>query len=62
VIESQPVEYRCRCSRDGLLEKLGTLAASDIEELLDDNGECEAVCAFCNTSYVYSADELTAAN
>jgi molecular chaperone Hsp33 len=62
VLESQAVEYRCRCSREGLLEKLGTLAAVDIEELLDDEGECEAVCAFCNASYVYSADELTAAS
>lgn len=62
VIEAQPVEFRCRCRRDGLLETLMTLAASDLEGLLDDSGQCEAICAFCNTTYVYSAEELTAAN
>ncbi len=62
VIESQAVEYRCRCSRQRLLEKLVPLAAVQLEDLLDADGRCEATCAFCNSKYLYSAEELTATN
>lgn len=62
VIETQAVEYRCRCNRARLLEKLVPLAEHDLEALLDADGRCEATCAFCNAKYLYSADELSAAN
>ncbi len=62
VIETQAVEYRCRCSREKLLEKLVPLAERDLEALLDEDGRCEATCAFCNAKYLYEADELKPTN
>ncbi len=62
VMSSQTLEYRCRCSREGLLDKLRPLAERDLEALLDVDGKCEATCAFCNARYLYSAEELSAAN
>ncbi len=62
VLERQPIEYRCRCDRESLLEKLRPLAHRDLEALLDEDGRCEATCAFCNARYLFSAEELTEAN
>ncbi len=62
VIEAQAIEYRCRCSRERLLEKLVPLAERDLDALLDEDGRCEATCAFCNAKYLYAADELTTTN
>ena len=62
VLETQSLEYRCRCSREGLLEKLRPLAERELDSLLDEDGRCEATCAFCNARYLFGADELTAAN
>ena len=59
VLESQVLDYRCRCSRESLREKLLPMAREDLSALVDESGRCEAVCAFCNARYVYSADELT---
>jgi molecular chaperone Hsp33 len=62
VLESQTIEYRCRCSRAALLDKLRPLARHDLEALLDVDGRCEATCAFCDARYLYTADELATAN
>ncbi len=62
VLETQAIEYRCRCSREKLLAKLIPLAERELDALLDADGRCEATCAFCNARYLYTADELTAAN
>lgn len=62
VLETQALDYRCGCSREGLLERLRPIADEELEALLDDDGRCEAVCAFCNSRYVFAIEELTAAN
>lgn len=58
VVEVQPLEYRCRCSRESLLDQLRPLAREDIAQLLDDDGSCEALCAFCGSRYLYAPAEL----
>ena len=57
-----PLEYRCRCDRESLLDKLLPLAVQDLASLIDESGRCLADCAFCGSQYVFSADELGAAN
>lgn len=57
-LERFPLSYSCRCHRDQLREQLQTIAAADLEAVVDDTGLCEAVCAFCGERYVFSSDEL----
>lgn len=57
-IDSLPVAYHCRCSRDSLLSKLQPLAESEGQTLLNVGRACEAVCAFCGETYRFSALEL----
>ncbi len=60
VVEREPLAYRCRCSRESLLEKLLPIAQREPQELLGEEGRCEAICAFCGARYVYTSEELTA--
>ncbi len=62
VLEEIPVAYRCRCSRESLLDQLLTLGRADLESVIDDDGECEAVCAFCGAVYRFPIGELLASN
>jgi molecular chaperone Hsp33 len=58
VKEIRPLRYRCRCSRERLLNHLTLLPAEDRDYLRADDGAIEADCAFCGTRYRYTPEEL----
>jgi len=58
VKETTPVRYRCRCSRERLLEHLALLSAEDREYLRREDGTVDADCVFCGTHYIFNAEEL----
>ena len=58
VVESRPLRYRCRCSRERLYRHLALLAAEDRDHLRDERGEIVADCAFCAAQYRFLPEEL----
>jgi molecular chaperone Hsp33 len=58
VKEVRPLRYRCRCSRERLLNHLTLLSAEDRDYLRADDGAIEADCAFCGTRFRYIPEEL----
>ena len=58
VLETGGVRFRCRCSRESLLDRLFTLSHEDRAELADSDGRIEAECAYCGAHYLYLAAEL----
>ena len=58
VKEVRHLRYRCRCSRERLLNHLTLLPAEDRDYLKADDGAIEADCAFCGTKYRYTPEEL----
>jgi len=59
VKEVRPLRYRCRCSRDRLLNHLVLLPMEDRDYLKADDGAIEADCAFCGTRYRFAPEELS---
>ena len=59
VKEVRPLRYRCRCSRDRLLNHLALLSMEDRDYLKADDGAIEADCAFCGTRYRFAPEELS---
>ena len=55
--ESLPVEFKCRCSRERILDALASLDAHSLEEMSHDE-ITEAHCQFCNTTNKITADEI----
>jgi molecular chaperone Hsp33 len=55
---TQPLRYRCRCSRERLQQHLVLLNAEDREFLTEEDGAIEADCVFCGNHYRLTAEEL----
>src|SRR3954454_5234206 len=57
VFDTQPLEARCRCSRERIAGILRSLSRDDIEEMRSDP-VTTVTCEFCNTRYEFTADDL----
>lgn len=51
-------KYSCNCSRDRMERNLISLGQKEIQEIIDEQGEAEVVCHFCNTKYIFTKDDL----
>jgi molecular chaperone Hsp33 len=58
VKEVSPLRYRCRCSRERLLQHLVMLTAEDREYLRREDGTIDADCVFCGTHYLFTSEDL----
>ncbi len=57
-LERFPLLYSCRCRRETLVDQIRHLSEQDLDEISDENGRFEAVCAFCGSSYELDRVEL----
>jgi molecular chaperone Hsp33 len=57
VFRTQPVEARCRCSRERIRRILRSFPREDIEEMRQEP-VTTVTCEFCNTRYEFTADDL----
>ena len=58
VVEESPVEYRCYCSRDRVTRALISMGREELSALIEEQGEAELTCQFCDKVYHYSKEEL----
>ncbi|MCH5212741.1 MAG: Hsp33 family molecular chaperone HslO [Oscillospiraceae bacterium] len=60
VIENKSAEpaYECKCSRQRMERALISIGRKDIREIIDEQGEAEMCCQFCDKKYVFSKEQL----
>ena len=58
ILETHPVEYRCYCSRERVTRALISLGRAELTSLLEEQGQTELTCQFCDKVYRYSREEL----
>lgn len=58
ILETQPVSYRCYCSRERVERALISLGRKELEEMLREQGGCQLSCQFCDTVYDFSKEDL----
>ena len=56
-VEEIEVNWNCDCSRERMERALFSMSKKDIEELAEDE-ETEVSCHFCNSTYVFSKEEI----
>lgn len=57
IVESQPIEAQCSCSRERLHTTLKSFDAEALEDMAED-GKVSANCEFCDTDYVFKIADL----
>ncbi|MGD6834690.1 Hsp33 family molecular chaperone HslO [Sutcliffiella halmapala] len=57
-LETLPVEFKCQCSKERFERAIISLGEKEITEIIEDEGQAEAMCHFCNSSYKFTKEEL----
>ena len=60
ILETTPVQYRCDCGRERMERAIISLGKKEIQNIIDEQGEAEIVCHFCNQGYTFDKEALTA--
>ncbi|MED2971573.1 MULTISPECIES: Hsp33 family molecular chaperone HslO [unclassified Fictibacillus] len=58
ILDKMPVSFQCTCSRDRIANALVSLGREEIRSIIEDEGQAEAHCHFCNETYLFAEDEL----
>ena len=58
ILEKHPVEYRCYCSRDRVTRALVSMGREEMQSLIEEQGEAELTCQFCDKVYHYTRNDL----
>ena len=58
ILEKHPVEYRCCCSRDRVSRALISMGRKELTQLIQEQGQAELTCQFCDQVYRFSQTEL----
>ena len=58
ILESDPVEYKCYCSRERVERALISLGAEKLKNILREQGSCQMTCQFCDAVYRFDGPEL----
>ncbi len=58
VLETMPVGFECNCSKERFANAIVGLGTAEITAMIEEDGQAEAHCHFCNEKYLFSSDEL----
>lgn len=58
VLSTQPVEFKCTCSKEKTAAVLATLSADELKKMAEEDHGAEVTCNFCNTTYEFSQEDL----
>jgi molecular chaperone Hsp33 len=58
LLDTRPIQFRCRCSAERVSDMLALLGAADLDAMIREDGGAEVVCNFCGETYRISKDQL----
>lgn len=58
ILDTQPVEYRCNCSRERVERALISMGRRELESLIEEQGQADLSCQFCDQIYHFSREDL----
>ncbi|MGE5633504.1 MAG: Hsp33 family molecular chaperone HslO [Caulobacteraceae bacterium] len=58
VYEKKEIVYECTCNKERLEKALISIGKKELEELIEEQGNAELVCHFCNKKYHFDRDEM----
>lgn len=58
LLEESEVEYRCYCTRERVSRALLSMGAQEMEDMIEQQGQAEVSCQFCDKIYHFTKEEL----
>ncbi|MED4555835.1 redox-regulated molecular chaperone HslO [Bacillus subtilis] len=58
ILETMPVRFNCPCSKERFETAILGLGKKEIQDMIEEDGQAEAVCHFCNEKYLFTKEEL----
>lgn len=58
ILEEMKPEFKCDCSKEKVEKALISIGEKDLKEIYDEGKDEELKCHFCNTSYVFTKEEV----
>lgn len=59
-LEQREVSFKCKCSHERALGLISALGLSEVQDMIEKDGQAELTCHFCSETYRISLDELQA--
>ncbi|CAG7656385.1 Hsp33 family molecular chaperone HslO [Paenibacillus allorhizosphaerae] len=54
----EDIRFQCKCSRERVEQTLISLGRDEMEHILEEDGQAEVVCHFCNEAYRFNGEDL----
>ncbi|GGF35558.1 33 kDa chaperonin [Halobacillus andaensis] len=58
ILDSMPVQFKCRCSRERVEIAISSLGDEEIQRMIEEDKGAEAKCHFCNEAYNFNEKDL----
>ena len=58
VLSTMPIQFQCQCSKERFGAAIIGLGVGEIQAMIDEDGQAEAHCHFCEEKYLFSEQEL----
>ena len=58
ITDIMPVQFYCNCSKERVEKVLLSLGKKELQNLIDEGKDVELNCHFCNTDYLFTAEEI----
>lgn len=58
VLGKQDIQFQCICSKDRFASAIIGLGNDEIQAMIEEDGQAEAVCQFCGEKYIFTKEEL----
>jgi molecular chaperone Hsp33 len=59
ILEKSPIRFQCTCSHERFGKAIVSLGEKEIKDIIEEDGQAETNCQFCNESYTFTKEELT---
>ncbi|WP_137792153.1 Hsp33 family molecular chaperone HslO [Bacillus sp. E(2018)] len=58
ILEKSPVHFQCTCSHERFGQAIVSLGEQEISDIIEEDGQAETNCQFCNATYIFTKEEL----
>lgn len=52
------IKWECDCSKEKMTKALMTIGVNDLSQIIEEDGQAELVCQFCQSKYKFTKEEL----